>query len=490
MRTTQAFSSLNGGNDICESPVFILTASRSGSTLLRFILDSHPELACPPETSIASACADLARTWDILESAGSGNGRLVHETPPLPPHAALAVREAIDRVYGRYLLRRGKRRWCDKSLDSFQFADLITEVYPQAKFICLYRHCMDVIASGVEACPWGLHRFGFDPFAAQYPGNNVAAIGGYWLSVAQLTLAFADKYPESCHRVRYEDLVTAPEETAAEIFTFLGAEQAPGITEECFRTPHEGEGPGDEKIWFTAGVLPGSLGRGVGVPAAALMPQLREAINEVLARLGYRQVGDQWNAALDRVDPRAYAPGPLGPPNGTDPDETDAGLAAMVRLLRERLHDRESMLDEINAHWPAVAGSTVALIVRSPGGAREELRVRLSARRIPSSRAGTADGTAATADADGADIVTADAGGIGGAPEPVATITGSTDTWESLLNGGANFVTEITSGRIRCVNRRDDYRIRSDEVHAVATLLGIARIPRALKSGADTSAGR
>jgi len=24
---------------------------------------------------------------------------------------------------------------------------------------------MDVIASGVEVCPWGLHRFGFDPCA-------------------------------------------------------------------------------------------------------------------------------------------------------------------------------------------------------------------------------------------------------------------------------------------------------------------------------------
>ena len=32
-----------------QSPVFILTTSRSGSTLVRFILDSHPDLACPPE---------------------------------------------------------------------------------------------------------------------------------------------------------------------------------------------------------------------------------------------------------------------------------------------------------------------------------------------------------------------------------------------------------------------------------------------------------
>lgn len=99
-----------------------------------------------------------------------------------------------------------------------------SRVYPAAKFICLFRHPMDVIASGVEVCPWGLHRFGFEPFVAQYPGNSVAAIGSYWLACAQAMLAFADKHPQACHRVRYEDLVTAPEETAAAIFTFLGAE--------------------------------------------------------------------------------------------------------------------------------------------------------------------------------------------------------------------------------------------------------------------------
>jgi hypothetical protein len=61
------------GPAICESPVFVLTASRSGSTLLRFILDSHPDLACPPEASVASSAAALARTWEILDRAASGS---------------------------------------------------------------------------------------------------------------------------------------------------------------------------------------------------------------------------------------------------------------------------------------------------------------------------------------------------------------------------------------------------------------------------------
>ena len=41
-------------------PVFVLCMGRSGSTLLRFLLDAHPDLACPPETNLPSLCAQLA----------------------------------------------------------------------------------------------------------------------------------------------------------------------------------------------------------------------------------------------------------------------------------------------------------------------------------------------------------------------------------------------------------------------------------------------
>jgi hypothetical protein len=63
-----------------DSPVFILTASRSGSTLLRFILDSHPDLARPPETLIGSSCAAMLHLFDSLEhsrSADKNPGRCI-----------------------------------------------------------------------------------------------------------------------------------------------------------------------------------------------------------------------------------------------------------------------------------------------------------------------------------------------------------------------------------------------------------------------------
>jgi Sulfotransferase family len=252
------------------SPVFILTARRSGSTLLRFILDSHPDLACPPETLVGETCATMLRLFYALEHFGGAERTDMSAPPEVSPESLKVIRETLDTAYGRYLDQRGKRRWCDKSLDTYQFADLILRVFPEARFICLVRHCMDVIASGAHACPWGVSRYGFDPFVTQFPGNTVAAIGAYWLSCNRAILEFRDKNPGCCAMVRYEDLVTAPENVMADILSFIGARQAPGITQACFGVPHESRGPGDEKIWFTDRISAGSMGQGVAVPAAAL----------------------------------------------------------------------------------------------------------------------------------------------------------------------------------------------------------------------------
>ena len=50
-------------------PVFIGGAGRSGTTLLRVILDSHPNIACGPEIKltpmIVNMCLQFQQLWDI-----------------------------------------------------------------------------------------------------------------------------------------------------------------------------------------------------------------------------------------------------------------------------------------------------------------------------------------------------------------------------------------------------------------------------------------
>src|SRR5260370_2420454 len=191
-----------------QAPVIILTVGRSGSTLLRFILDTHPELACPPETSIGQVCVGLARLWNLLDpSAASAREEFLpgHLPAEIAPEAAASIRAAISEVYGRYLAQHGKRRWCDKSLDNAMTADLLARVFPAAQFVCLYRHCMDVIASAIEAAPWGLSGYGFDPYVRATPGNSGPAAAHSWLDQTKSIIVFHKQYPNRCPAIRYED---------------------------------------------------------------------------------------------------------------------------------------------------------------------------------------------------------------------------------------------------------------------------------------------
>ena len=318
MALSEALPAGSGG--LFGAPVFVLCHGRSGSTLLRFLLDAHPELACPPETNLPGLCVQLATVWSLIEGAPLAAKR--GDEPPEIPEAAIAgVRETMDRMVGSYLARRGKKRYCDKSLGTAPYAELLSRVYPQARFICVSRHPMDVIASGAEACPWGLSGYGFDPYIGASPGNMVMALASFWADNAHLILAARERLGDRCFALRYEDLVADPEQTAAALFEFLGVAPAPGISQRCFSAERERFGPADYKIWYTSQVSSESVGRGWSVPAEMIGPQMRRHINELAGRLGYLAVGDDWGTTEPPGDLRVTTAPPPADVPGPDPAE-------------------------------------------------------------------------------------------------------------------------------------------------------------------------
>jgi hypothetical protein len=450
----------NADDTICESPVFVLSTARSGSTLLRFILDSHPVLACPPESDVALAFRYLLRMRTILEQARTGAGEQ-GPSAALPEHIAAAVRRPVDEAFGDYLRSVGKTRWCDKSPDSVWDAELLPKLYPRARFICLYRHPMDVIASLVESHPFGLGdglAARHQSLAAQYPGNMVATAGAYWQAHVERMLAFEATHPERCLRVRYEDLATAPEPTAAKIFSFLGIEQVPGITEECFRVEHARQGPGDKKIWLTDRVSADSLGRGIRIPVSFLPAQMRKDVNRLLEMLDYRPVDRAWNEAVGRTDPRAErAPSRPRADGGEHP-------ASPAREIDGRLSSLSpDDLHSIRERWPFLAGQVVRIVVDDPAGRFQSLDWRFSA-----------SGTKAALQR------------LPSAPSPAErranpiTLAADPATWDALMAGTANVDVERKAGRLRHFQRvpvRGAATTRWDEIHAVSALLGLAPVP-------------
>jgi hypothetical protein len=261
------------------APIFVLCSGRSGSTLLRFLLDAHPAIAVPAETNVGPLLVSLERLWSLLEQSGSAD---------MSDMFRARAHELLDDSFGEYVARKGKQRWCDKSLGTAQVATFLADLLPSAQFICLFRRWRDVVTSGLDACPWGLHGYGFEPFGARFPANQVHALAAYWLEHTQSILAAESQVgADRCIRLRYEDLVADPVANMNRVFEFLGER---GLTrtqiEEAFRTEHD-DGPSDHKIWYTSGIKADSIGKGDSIPVEMVPPPLAAQLEEIEAMLGY-----------------------------------------------------------------------------------------------------------------------------------------------------------------------------------------------------------
>jgi hypothetical protein len=430
-----------------DHPVFVLTCARSGSTLLRFILDTHPDLGCPAETGFADVCSNLTRVWAVLEGISSrGVSRSVQVRTT---RAAAAIRGSIDAAVTEYLKRSGKIRWVDKSLNNAAYAEMLANLWPQARFICLTRHCMDVVASGIEMGRWGVDGYGFAPYVVKHPGNNVAAIAEGWLATTEEIVSFQQSFPDKCHAVRYEDLVTNPEPIAAELLAFLGASPVPGITEKCFEVAHDATGPADSKIWYTTGVNSDSIGGGIRVPADKIPAKLRDRINKTLGDLGYVPVTDDWNqqpsvsSLLAAAAGEANGAGPRA--NGHAPSPATAAHIPVVTGER---------LQEAAERWPHLRGRIVSVVFRV-GSAEQE-------------RAAWRIGGAEAAD-----------GAVNGAAD--VTVVGDLPRWRSVLSGEVKLPSALMTGDLRAAGKGlTGPNSIADEIHAIAFLFGLGAVPGAV----------
>jgi hypothetical protein len=445
------------GQQTVLDPVFVMCNGRSGSTLLRFLLDAHPNLACPPETNMPALCAQLATVWSLIEGAPLSADR-GDEPPEIPDAAVTGVRHVMDLMTGSYLTRKGKQRYCDKSLGTARYAELLTRVYPQARFICLYRHPMDVIASGIEACPWGLNGYGFDPYIAATPGNVVLALARFWADNVATILAVEERFPAHCHRVLYEDLVDDPERTAAQIFSFLGVSPAPGISKACFSRERERFGPGDHKIWRTSQITGDSVGRGWSVPSAMIEPTLLVTVNDLASKLGYMPIDGAWGTSAPPDDLRvastgAGTPRPPRTANRADNDQAQPTAERCPALLGEQLTaGLASARADQTAKWgPHATESFVAMA--TPGRAATDVEYWLVDLEA---------GTVTTASREAQEKSDWD-------------IVGSFDAWERIIGNELNLNVALRSCQLRYCDEAEAGPVAADtRLSILACLLGVA----------------
>jgi hypothetical protein len=177
-------------------PIFIVGSPRSGTSLLRLILDSHPAIACGPETHVLADLDDsLGRHWDRLARYGLEK-TYWHE----------AYRETFGRFQADYAARKGKARWADKTPSYAQHLEFVTALFPDAQVIHVIRDARHVTASALSR--WGWRR--------------AWAIPETWRESVEMARTFGlGAEPGRYREVRFEQLVGATEDTLRGVFEWL-----------------------------------------------------------------------------------------------------------------------------------------------------------------------------------------------------------------------------------------------------------------------------
>jgi hypothetical protein len=194
------------------SPLIILGVGRSGTTLLRVMLDRSSEIAIPYESFFVTPLAhrhgrrpkiddfldDLGRFYQLYEWGISPDD----VRPKL--RDGMTTGEAIAAVFEVYAEHEGKPRWGDKTPLYMQHLPLLERLFPDALWVHLVRDGRDAglsfleLPEGFSAKTWALPRT-----AAQFAARWRTEI----LSARRLGKHVGGRYLE----LRYEDLVTEPE---------------------------------------------------------------------------------------------------------------------------------------------------------------------------------------------------------------------------------------------------------------------------------------
>lgn len=271
------------------APVFILSCERSGSTLLRYIVDTHQDIACPAELRLGQLCVAL------YHSAYYSVGQVVATTEIERSSRTIErIRHFTSALMAEYTTAKGKRLWCDKSPENLETLEILDTVFPDAKYICLHRNCMDVVHSCLEISGRDKFSSDFAPYIKNNPENMVAAMVESWAAKTRKLLTFERENQHKCFRITYESLVLDTHSSLAAMFDFLDLSFDPSLLDSVFLVAHD-DGPGDDRIRFSSKINKDSLGKGSLVSRAQIPVELLEQMNALLSELAYPLVGPDWD---------------------------------------------------------------------------------------------------------------------------------------------------------------------------------------------------
>ena len=244
---------------------------------MRYLIDSHPRIACPPESKFISgllAFLGYPQALDGLDSLGLS-----------APATLTLVGDIVRHVFAQYVDREGKARWVDKTPNYYRCVEFIDAIFDgKVQYLYMVRHPLDNVLSLYES-PYFTPAKATDPDICEVirnVGHSPIGFATYWRHVYQALLAWQPS--ARVHWIRYEDVVRDAQTAADTVFTVLGEPIVQDIEAKAFGKTHT-FGYQDWKIAGTTRVHAGSVGR--AWTDAAQRDEVWRVVEDIAATFGY-----------------------------------------------------------------------------------------------------------------------------------------------------------------------------------------------------------
>jgi protein-tyrosine sulfotransferase len=192
------------------SPIVLGGCGRSGTTLLRMMLDSHRRICCGPESSVfrrrALDPAALAERFGFAVAEVNA----IYE-------AARSRPQFIEAFAALCMHKTGKSRWGEKTPRNIGRLREIFRHFPEARFVHVLRDGRDVACS-LRTHP--RHRVEDGRLVPLDTWKSIAACARRWRNDLEASRPFWDD--PRFHTVRYEALVNEPRSVLERLMAFLG----------------------------------------------------------------------------------------------------------------------------------------------------------------------------------------------------------------------------------------------------------------------------
>ena len=207
-------------SDPSTVPFFVIGFQRSGTTMLRLMLNNHPRLAVPHESGFITVFyrrlaeyGDLNRRENaarLLEDISRYHlvqrGGHVVDIDEILASPISTYADLVSAIFSVYAKHKGKARWGDKTPFYTPDVDILWKLFPGSRIVHLVRDGRDTAVS-MRGISWG--------------SRSIARLAEDWRWKTTVAHKVGSVLGEHYLEVRYEDLVRNPEQTLRTICSFL-----------------------------------------------------------------------------------------------------------------------------------------------------------------------------------------------------------------------------------------------------------------------------